>query len=101
MRQAIRPEPVRTCVGCRRRAVKPELLRVVADGALVVADPLGRKGGRGAYVHPGRGCLAQAERRRAFVRALRVPGPLDLSPLRAYVERLDPEPEPESRSCPS
>lgn len=72
-------EPVRTCVGCRQRAAKSELFRVVADGEVLVADPTGRRGGRGAYLHPAAACLAQAERRRVLARALRVPGPLDTS----------------------
>ncbi|GAA1696844.1 hypothetical protein GCM10009808_12800 [Microbacterium sediminicola] len=37
--------------------------------------------GRGAWVHPNEECLAVALRRRAFVRALRVEGPLDTQAL--------------------
>nr|WP_254125737.1 YlxR family protein [Amycolatopsis sp. CA-230715] len=72
-----RDSPVRTCVGCRKRASIGELLRVVAvDGCLVV-DERRRLPGRGAWLHPGPECLAKAERRRAFPRALRVSGVLD------------------------
>jgi uncharacterized protein len=78
-------EPVRTCVGCRVRAAKSALLRVVAvDGALL-PDPRGRSTGRGAHVHPTAECVLLAERRRAFPRALRLDGPLDLSALLDYV----------------
>ena len=77
-------------MGCRARAPKPDLLRVVVaevDGVpAVVPDPRGRLPGRGASVHPVAECLVLAERRRAFPRALRVPGPLDITPLRAYLE---------------
>jgi hypothetical protein len=75
-------------VGCRSRAAKFELLRVVAgpDGILVV-DPRGRLPGRGAHVHPDPGCVDLAERRKAFQRALRLAGPLDLSPLTAFLDR--------------
>ncbi|WP_163572866.1 YlxR family protein [Fodinicola feengrottensis] len=66
--------PVRTCVGCRERAVATDLLRVVLVGHEVVADPAHRLPGRGAWLHPVEGCLALAERRRAFGRALRVSG---------------------------
>ncbi|MCZ9338356.1 YlxR family protein, partial [Streptomyces sp. TRM76130] len=45
--------------------------------------------GRGAYVHPTQVCLDQAVRRRAFPRALRVPGPLDVKALRQYVEQTE------------
>jgi hypothetical protein len=70
---------VRTCVGCRQRATKSELLRVVAGdrgaGLEVVPDPAGRAPGRGAHLHPTTACLRLALRRRAFARALRVQGP--------------------------
>jgi uncharacterized protein len=81
-------EPVRTCVGCRERAARAALIRVVArDGALVV-DPRGREPGRGAHLHPTPACLELARRRRAFGRALRLAGPLDDAALAAYLEAL-------------
>jgi len=65
-------------VGCRERAAKRELLRVVAGdrgaGLEVVPDPSGRAPGRGAHVHPTPECLELALRRRAFPRALRLTG---------------------------
>ncbi|MEJ8642254.1 YlxR family protein [Streptomyces sp. MS1.HAVA.3] len=61
--------PERTCVGCRERAVKSDLLRIVAIEDECVPDPRGTLPGRGAYVHPAVVCLDQAVRRRAF------PGP--------------------------
>jgi uncharacterized protein len=80
------PGPVRTCVGCRARVPKAELLRVVAGKGAVVPDPSARLPGRGASLHPDRRCLDLAERRKAFPRALRVAGPLDLAELREHVE---------------
>jgi len=65
--------PVRTCVGCRRRAEVGALLRVVADGTSVAVDPRHRAPGRGAYVHPDADCVALAVKKRAFGRALRAP----------------------------
>ncbi|PZT68428.1 YlxR family protein [Streptomyces sp. SW4] len=79
--------PERTCVGCRERAVKKELLRIVAIEGECVPDLRGTLPGRGAYVHPATVCLDQAVRRRAFPRALRVPGPLDVKALRRHVEQ--------------
>jgi len=79
--------PERTCVGCRERAAKTELLRIVAIEGACVPDPRGTLPGRGAYVHPALVCLDQAVRRRAFTRALRAPGALDTKALRQYVER--------------
>jgi uncharacterized protein len=90
VRHSVQARPLRTCIGCRLRVVKSDLLRVVAVGAPlrseVIPDPRGRMPGRGVYLHPDLGCLDLAERRRAFPRALRLPGPLDTSAVRAYVE---------------
>lgn len=90
--------PVRTCVGCRERVAKSDLLRVVgvvSGGAgTVLADDLARRPGRGAYVHRSPECLDLAERRRAFPRALRLVGPLDTSALRAAITATGrPSPE--------
>ncbi|WP_327318215.1 YlxR family protein [Streptomyces sp. NBC_01235] len=79
--------PERTCVGCRERAAKTELLRIVAIKDACVPDPRGTLPGRGAYLHPAPVCLDQAVRRRAFTRALRAPGALDTKVLRQYVEQ--------------
>jgi predicted RNA-binding protein YlxR (DUF448 family) len=51
----------------------------------VVPDPDRRLPGRGASLHPASRCLDLAERRRAFVRALRRDGPLDTAALREHV----------------
>ena len=79
--------PERTCVGCRRRAAKNDLLRVAVVGDACVPDPRGTLPGRGAYVHPDTVCLDLAVRRRAFPRALRAQGPLDTAALREWVEQ--------------
>ncbi|MFI0485886.1 YlxR family protein [Actinomadura sp. 9N215] len=70
-------------MGCRVRSVKSDLLRLVAVEGVIVPDPHGRLPGRGAHLHPDLGCLELAERRRAFPRAFRLPGPLDAGALRA------------------
>ncbi|MBZ9598428.1 MULTISPECIES: YlxR family protein [Streptomyces] len=77
--------PERTCVGCRERAAKSDLLRIVAIEDECVPDPRGTLPGRGAYVHPAVVCLDQAVRRRAFPRALRSAGALDTTDLRNAV----------------
>ncbi|PKK13074.1 YlxR family protein [uncultured Thermomonospora sp.] len=78
--------PRRTCVGCRVRTAKSDLLRLVVVEGVIVPDPRGRLPGRGASIHPDLGCLELAERRRAFPRAFRLPGPLDTSLLREHLE---------------
>ncbi|WP_071658660.1 YlxR family protein [Mangrovactinospora gilvigrisea] len=79
--------PERTCVGCRKRSAKTDLLRAVVNEGECVPDPRGTLPGRGAYLHQDRGCLDLAVRRRAFPRAFRLPGPLDVTGLREFVER--------------
>ncbi|MFC4051019.1 YlxR family protein [Actinomadura syzygii] len=70
-------------MGCRVRTVKSDLLRLVVVEDVIVPDPRGRLPGRGAHLHPDPECLELAERRRAFPRAFRLPGPLDSAALRA------------------
>jgi predicted RNA-binding protein YlxR (DUF448 family) len=65
-------EPERSCVGCRERAPKAELLRVVRSAVGARVDPLGRAPGRGAYVHRDPRCVALAMRRGALEHALRL-----------------------------
>jgi len=48
--------PVRTCVACRARAPKGDLLRMVRRAGGPVVDVNGA--GRGAYVHPDAACIA-------------------------------------------
>jgi uncharacterized protein len=95
--------PTRTCVGCRRKAPASDLLRVVVTPAasstpassdadvLVVPDPRRRAAGRGAWVHPDPACVEQAIKRRAFVRALRIPvgHRVELGSVARYVAELE------------
>ena len=66
-------QPQRTCIGCRKKAARSELLRLVAEGSgssAVIVDERRRMAGRGAWLHPSEKCLALAIKRRAFGRAL-------------------------------
>ncbi|WP_121150401.1 YlxR family protein [Microbacterium sp. AG1240] len=80
-------EPVRTCVACRARAPRSTLLRVVANGSVLVRDDRACLPGRGAWVHETHECVEVALRRRAFVRALRVSGPLDTQTFEESLQR--------------
>jgi predicted RNA-binding protein YlxR (DUF448 family) len=80
-------EPVRTCVGCRARADRSSLLRVVARIPVVVVDETAVLPGRGAWVHPRIECVDTARTRKAFGRALRVTTALDTSPVLEFLER--------------
>ncbi|WP_082487920.1 YlxR family protein [Leifsonia sp. Root112D2] len=70
-------EPVRTCIGCRSRAPRSSLLRVVARESQLVVDETATLPGRGAWVHPTIECYTTATQRRAFGRALRAAVALD------------------------
>ncbi len=80
--------PVRTCVGCRRRAPASELVRVrcTDDGNLAV----GPGDGRGAWLcrpPDGVACLDDATKRGALGRALRAPiSGAEVAALRARLE---------------
>ncbi|WP_110238790.1 YlxR family protein [Nocardioides gilvus] len=82
--------PFRTCVGCRARVTKSELLRVVVgpgpDGRkAVIPDPPATAPGRGAHLHPTIECHELAVRRRAYSRALRAGEGLVLTPLEEFL----------------
>ena len=69
----------RTCVGCRAATDPAELVRVVADpSGRVALDARGRLGGRGAWVHPTRACVANMVKRHAAERSLKVEVQRDL-----------------------
>jgi predicted RNA-binding protein YlxR (DUF448 family) len=62
-------DPVRTCVGCGRRAPQRDLLRFVASGGELA--PGRTRPGRGAYTCRRLACFERAAARRAFNRTLR------------------------------
>ena len=86
--------PVRTCIGCRERAIRTELVRIVAipRGTTFVLEPdlVGSARGRGAHLHPTVECFESAVRRKTFGRALRLAAPYDVSAVRAYLEAAKP-----------
>ena len=77
--------PERSCVGCRTRRARRELVRIVLPtGAPACVDRTGHADGRGAYVCAVTplDCLEAARRRRALPRALRT------TPERVDLDRL-------------
>ena len=64
-------QPERSCVGCRKRAPKADLLRIVRSAAGARVDLIGSASGRGAYVHRDPTCADAAVRRGALASALR------------------------------
>ncbi|GAA2062138.1 YlxR family protein [Streptomyces carpaticus] len=81
--------PERTCIGCRQRSARDDLLRAVVIEGRCVPDPRGTLPGRGAYVHPVPACYELAVRRRAFPRAYRTQGPLDTGELARLIGRAE------------
>lgn len=64
--------PLRTCVICREKCKKSDLIRIVnndVDG--VVADASGKMNGRGAYVCANMQCITQPKAQRALASALK------------------------------
>ena len=68
--------PQRQCMGCRERADKRDLIRVVrTPEGQVQLDFSGKLGGRGAYICPKAECLKKAQKTKALERSLEVPIP--------------------------
>ena len=63
--------PQRMCIACREQEGKRALVRVVRAASGVQVDPTGKLSGRGAYLHPLRGCWEKALESRGLQRALR------------------------------
>jgi predicted RNA-binding protein YlxR (DUF448 family) len=61
--------PIRSCIGCGRRAPQSELIRFVAENSRLV--PGAGRPGRGAYTCRRLACFERAVARRAFNRTLR------------------------------
>lgn len=70
--------PERTCLGCSRACDKRELLRFVSIGGELTPDPLSVRSGRGAYICFNEVCFDRALKKRAFIRALRRGGDINI-----------------------
>ena len=66
-------DPMRMCAGCRERAPKKELIRVVRtpEGRLLL-DARDKAPGRGAYICRKTECLQKARKSRALERMLNI-----------------------------
>ncbi len=63
--------PIRTCIGCRKKAPKASLLRIAVVDGVPVVDERKRLPGRGAYLCRRERCILRAEDRGAMGRAFR------------------------------
>jgi len=79
--------PERTCVGCRGKAPKSDLMRIVRADVGLALDRTGHAPGRGAYMHRERACVDAALAKGWLARALSTGPPLDeLGRLRNEIE---------------
>ncbi|MDO5662596.1 MAG: YlxR family protein [Brachybacterium sp.] len=75
--RAAHHRPERTCVGCREKAPRDQLVRLVRDGSPaggapeVRVDPQRSAPGRGAWLHDDARCLDLALRRGGLARSFR------------------------------
>jgi predicted RNA-binding protein YlxR (DUF448 family) len=73
--------PLRTCISCREKRSKGELLRLITDTeGMVVWDEYGNGQSRGAYVCPRKSCLESIEKGNRLNRAFRKRGTIALHP---------------------
>lgn len=79
----------RTCVGCRQRSDRADLLRVVEQANSLVFDKSKNMPGRGAWIHPSSECLSLAVQRNAFSRALRLSKQADAAGLQIIEEQAE------------
>lgn len=64
--------PIRTCIGCGKRDVAGELIRLArrSDGSLV-RNQTGSEPGRGGYLHQVEDCWSKFMRHRGTIRSFR------------------------------
>ena len=76
--------PLRTCVGCGRKAPQPELVRFVAhDGWLAPGE---KAPGRGVYTCRRLACFERAQAARGFNRTLNMSVRVDPALARIYTD---------------
>ena len=90
----VRPKhlPRRTCVGCGSVATKRAFIRIVrTPEGDVVADPTGKKAGRGAYLCANQQCWELAIKRGRLERSLRTKlSAADIDSIRSFCNNLTP-----------
>ncbi|GAA1475021.1 hypothetical protein CFELI_08405 [Corynebacterium felinum] len=82
---------IRTCIATRQQRSDKQLLRIVAGEGTptkLIPDPHRRLPGRGCWITPSLEAVEQAEKRKAFSRALRVSAAVDTGPVRKYLATL-------------
>lgn len=94
--------PLRSCIACRERVPKRELIRVVRspEGTLEI-DPKGKRAGRGAYLCRNRQCWEEALQPGRLSQALKCRvSAEDVATLRTRALAQIEEPKVESQTIP-
>ena len=79
--------PVRTCVGCRQRGNRSDLIRIANFQGNLSVDTEKKMPGRGSWLHKKTGCLENAVERKAFLRSFR--GKADLEQVTDLVKQIE------------
>ena len=79
--------PVRTCVGCRQRGNRSDLIRIANFQGNLSVDTEKKMPGRGSWIHKKTKCLETAVERKAFGRAFR--GNADLEQVTDLVKQIE------------
>lgn len=80
-------EQVRTCVGCRQRESRKQLIRLVLVKTKLTIDERKSFPGRGAWIHAKAACFKLATDRKAFSRALKSQVEADYEVLALAIEQ--------------
>lgn len=78
---------VRTCVGCRQRGNRSDLIRIANFQGNLSVDSDKKMPGRGSWLHKKTKCLETAVERKAFGRAFR--GKADLEQVTDLVKQIE------------
>ncbi len=78
---------VRTCVGCRQRGNRSDLIRIANFQGNLSVDTEKKMPGRGSWLHKKTKCLETAVERKAFGRAFR--GKADLEQVTDLVKQIE------------
>ena len=78
---------VRTCVGCRQRGNRSDLIRIANFQGNLSVDTEKKMPGRGSWLHKKTKCLETAVERKAFMRSFR--GKADLEQVTDLVKQIE------------
>ena len=63
---------IRTCIACRTRKEKGELLRIVADGNIAVIDESQKQNTRGMYICNDKACINKLLKAKDITKCIKI-----------------------------